>query len=61
MKTSLQKITDVFSGADGGDCFVQLRAFLEQVEKQAKNGDESAKEILDVVYRFSRLLDVVKR
>lgn len=55
----LDKIVDVLTCADGGPQFVRLRNFVEQMNDRKNNGDVEAKQILDVISQFSRLIDVV--
>ncbi len=52
----LERIIDVFVGSDGGVAFVKLRFFLEDLEKQAVDGDASAQQIIEVVKQFDRLI-----
>jgi hypothetical protein len=48
----LNPILDLFSGADGGIAFVELRGFIEALEKQ---NDPSSAEILARIKGFSNL------
>jgi hypothetical protein len=54
----LDRLLDVFGGADGGGDFVQLRNFLNDMAKRADGGDESAEKLMLVALRFGRLVDV---
>ncbi len=58
LKKELDYITDCFSGIDGGVVFLKLRFLLEEMDKRAKKGDSSAKEILAIVKNFSNLIKV---
>jgi len=58
LNDNFQEILDTFSGADGGIKFVKLMGLLEEIEKRSLAGDETAKEILKVVRRFRKLIDV---
>jgi hypothetical protein len=60
-KASRDNIMDVFAGADGGVDFINFNCFLEEFDKRAANGDKDAEEILQVVHRFNRLLNVAKK
>lgn len=55
---AFQEITDTFSGTDGGVRFVRFRIFLENLERQSLNYDPAADEILDIVKRFDRLIQI---
>lgn len=52
----LERIVNVFAGYDGGVSFVKLRFFLEDLERQANDGDKPAQQIIEVVNQFDRLL-----
>lgn len=53
------RITDVFTGADGGVDFVKLRCALEDLEVRADCGDAAAREVIQIAVRFRRLIDVL--
>lgn len=53
----VDNIMDTFAGADGGGKFVCFRILIEEMDRQAGTGDVAAQKIVDVVMRFSRLLD----
>lgn len=55
---AFQGIVDTFSGTDGGVRFVRFRALLEELERQSIDGDKSSEEILKLVKRFKKLIDV---
>ena len=48
----------MFTGADGGVDYVHFRTFLEAIEQQAASGDKAAGQILEIVFRFEKLIDV---
>ncbi len=54
----LQKILHTFSGEDGGEKFVKLCSLVNEMSDRESNGDKAASGVLDVVRRFSRLIDV---
>lgn len=59
IKTILDRLTDVFSGADGGVSFVMLKNLIEALDKKAQEGDEDAEEVLTTTLRrFNKLLDI---
>lgn len=57
-KIALFNILDTMTGADGGVRFIYLRNLVEEMDRRAEGGDNDAKSIIDVVMRFSRLIDV---
>jgi len=57
----IRNIMDTFSGADGGGNFLCFRLLVEEIDKQASNGDKKSMDILDVITRFSRLIDIAKK
>lgn len=61
VKEDIDNIMDCFTGADGGLKFARAKFALEAFEAQASEGDSSAKIILEIVRRFSNLLDVLNR
>ena len=60
-KHALDNILDTMSGGDGGVRFVYFKAFIEEFDKRAENGDKDAQSVVDVMVRFSRLIDVAKK
>ncbi len=58
VKKEFDNILDCMTGADGGTSFINLRSFLEEMDGQAKNGKASAEELIKIMTRFSRLIDI---
>lgn len=58
---NVERITDVFSCADGGGGFVLFCNRLKKIEADALAGDADAQEILQVVGKFGRLLKALTR
>lgn len=56
----LQNVLDMATGADGGADYWSLRLLLDQLDIQADQGDKAAVELIQVVARFSRLIDVAR-
>ena len=56
LDADMQRITDCFSGADGGIGYFKTMRFLEHVEARCKEGDREAGQIIEIVRRFSRLV-----
>jgi len=57
-KKSFDDISDIFTGEDGGVSFIKLKQFVEEFDKKAANGDEAARQIIDIVTNFSKLVFV---
>jgi len=58
-KAYLDNIVDTIACGDGGAKLVMFMSALTQLDKQAENGDESAKIILKTVQQFSKLIDIL--
>ena len=56
---ALHNILDTFTGADGGIKFVMFKLALEQVDERAANADALAGEVIEIVTRFSKLINVM--
>lgn len=56
IKSALNDITDVFSGADGGISYVRLKILLEELESKYNLGDTSVLPILQIVIKFHKLV-----
>lgn len=54
----LNRILDVFSGADGGVGFVTLRRFIMKVERE---DTPASKQLLKVFHDFGKLLKVISK
>ena len=54
-------ILDCMTGADGALRFVRLKGFLENLDRMALEGDMSAQEIILIVLRFSRIIDIANK
>lgn len=64
-KQAIDNIMDVFTGADGGVDFVMFKGFIETLDYQAQQDSNpslniSSNKILEVLFRFSKLLDIAK-
>ena len=57
-QAAFDNILDTMNGADGCGRFVRLLAMVRAMDKLAAEGDENGKQILDVMLRFSKLIDV---
>jgi hypothetical protein len=58
-KASLQRILDCMSGSDTS--YVSLMWVLDDLDEQAANGDQAATELVNVVHKFARLIDVSEK
>jgi hypothetical protein len=52
---------DTFTGADGGVGFVKFRTLIEGMDAKAADGDAAAIELVAIVTRFARLIEVAQR
>ena len=57
MNKSLKNILDTMTGADGGIKFVKFKMLVEDMENRINNGDKQADQILDIMDKFSKLID----
>lgn len=60
LRLEFKNIVYTFFGADGGIKFIKLRILLESLEKQI-DSDIVAKGIVEVMSKFSRLIDAAQR
>jgi hypothetical protein len=60
-KESLQNILDCMTGADGGVRILKLKCFLETFDAMATIGDDAAEEIVLILHRFSKMIDIANR
>lgn len=51
-------IMDCIGGADGGLSFINLRGLIEEMDGR---DEEGAEQIIEVVLRFRRLIDVANK
>lgn len=58
LKATMEAIVDCIACGDGGMQFVQLHHCLEQLAEQEAAGDNAAGQVLDVVRKFHRLIQV---
>ena len=57
---AFDNLLDTFSGADGGIRFVRFSGFLQELDLRASNGDQAAKELVNMVHCMSRLIDIAQ-
>lgn len=60
VQAAMDNVLDTFSGGDGGVRYVVFCQYVQQLDSQAESGDDAAKEILKVITRFSRLVDLAQ-
>jgi hypothetical protein len=58
---ALDNILDTFTGADGGAKFLYVKILITNMSIKVANGDKAAKEVLDVLINFSRLIDIAEK
>jgi hypothetical protein len=52
------RIFDTFGGTDGGISFARLKFFMENLENE---DSEASNTLLDIMYKFGRLIEAVNR
>ena len=57
----LRYLMDVFTGADGGLEYLNLRILINGLAEKADAGDEPAEKILELMYRFERLVHAAQK
>lgn len=58
VKADIDTILDCFGGADGGGGFVRLCRMLDRFADEAAQGDQASQELLLVVKRMARLINI---
>ncbi len=58
---AFQNILDTMTGSDGGVRFVYFKALIEEIDKLAEEGDADAATLIEVMMRFSRMIDVAQK
>jgi len=53
-------ILECFGGTDGGIHFIKFRTLIDDMANCADNNDIKAQQIIDVVTKFNKLLDIAK-
>lgn len=61
MDEHMGRIMDTFMGADGCHSYISLRGMVIAVCDKADEGDVAALDILEVVRRFRRLIDIADK
>lgn len=56
-----QNILDCFTGADGGGRFSNYLFIMRDFAEKADNGDDGAKQLVEMVEKFSKLINVLNR
>jgi hypothetical protein len=60
-KSCLDNIVDTCTGDDGGIKFINLRSLIEHLDTKASEGDQAAEEVINVVKRFSNLINAANK
>jgi hypothetical protein len=58
---SFQNILDTFTGEDGGVKFLLFLSSLREIDDKASKGDKSAEELILLVTRFSKLIEILSK
>jgi hypothetical protein len=57
-KKAFDNILDTMTGVDGGVRFIFFMTFIKNFDQRAEDGDIIADKVIDVMKRFSNLIDV---
>jgi hypothetical protein len=60
-KEAIDNILDCMTGEDGGAKFALFLGGLREMDDRAENGDLQAEMVIQIVLRFSKLVDVLSR
>ena len=55
---AFHNIIDTFTGTDGGVRFCFFKIFIESLDKQAEKGDDASQQLVTMMLRFSKLIDI---
>lgn len=58
---AFDNILDCMSGSDGGVKFALFLGGLREMDNRAANGDPQAEEIINIMFHFNKLVDVLSR
>lgn len=58
---SIDYILEVMNGGEHIVTFVHFNSRMKQIQKQAEQGDEDSKALVDIVVRFSNLIKIVSK
>ena len=58
VEDAFNNVLDTFAAADGGKRFVYTKILLAEMDRKAEKGDFHAEQILNVLLKFSRLIDI---
>ncbi len=56
-----QNILDCFGGADGGMRYINYLTIMRNFAEQAENDDDGSARLVDIVEKFSNLINVLNR
>lgn len=57
---AIAKVMDMYTGADGGIGYVKFRALVEILDAKAAAGDAASIQLIDIIRRYARLVDVAE-
>jgi len=57
---AMDLILSTFGGEDGGGSYVRLCTLVEGLDIRAADGDKSATQLVGVVLKFARLIEIAK-
>ena len=60
-KAAFDDILDTMGGADGGLRFASYMMLIRSLDDQAAAGDVASEALLEVMFRFKKLIDVAEK
>ncbi len=60
-KAAFDDILDTMTGADGGIRFASYMMLMRTLDDQAAAGDVASEALLEVMFRFKKLIDVAEK
>lgn len=61
VREALDNVLSTFGGEDGGIKFYRFYQLVEDLDVQGQEGNEAADELMNVVLRFSRFINVANK
>ena len=61
VEDAFNNVLDTFAAADGGKRFIYTKMLLAEMDKKAEEGDFHAEQILNVLLKFSHLINLANK
>ena len=55
---AFSNILDTMTGTDGAIRFIRFKVLIEDLDKKSLEGDEAAEQLIVLMKRFSKLIDI---